>query len=254
MSKPTRLLGIATIAFVAACGSDSGTGPTATAPVDLATAFSEMSIPGLAAVASIAGGVATPAPTGVPSGCSYVATSQNFVCPPISASGITITSNYFLLDAAGHSMSQFDSKTISSLRVKNTIAGTISVEGDNFTMEGQQDQTLSGLQMSTHTLNGTSTLNMSGTGSSATIPGAFTIRSTTTITNLVLPAQSSASRYPSSGTVTLDQTTSAAGLSLASRMVMTFNGTSKVAVTMTVDGHTIPGCTIDLASSTPSCG
>ena len=35
---------------------------------------------------------------------------------------------------------------------------------------------------------------------------------------------------------------------------MTFNGTSKVAVTATFDGLSIPGCTIDLAKGTSSCG
>ena len=254
MTKPSRFLGIATIALLAACGSDTGTGPTATAPVDLSTAFSEMSVPGISAVASLTGGVATPSTSGVPSGCTYAAASQSFVCPAVTASGLTVTSNYTLLDAAGHSMSQFDGKTVASLRVRSSVTGTVSVSGDNLTLEGQQDQTLSGLQTATHTLNGTSTFNMSGTGSSATIPGAFSIRSTTTTTNLVLPAQGSENRYPSSGTVAVDQTTSASSLSLTSRIVMTFNGTSKVGVTLTVDGHSVPGCTIDLSKPTPSCG
>jgi hypothetical protein len=72
---------------------------------------------------------------------------------------------------------------------------------------------------------------------------------------VVLPAHGSTSPYPKSGTITVDQATSlVGGTSLTSRLVMTFNGTSKVVVTLTVDGRTIPGCTIDLASTTPSCG
>jgi len=254
MTKPSRFLVIATVALLAACGSDTGTGPNAIAPVDLATAFSEMSLPGVSAAASLTGGVATPSTSNLPSGCTYTAASHNFVCPPVTASGVSITSNYTLLDASGNPMSQFDAKSVSSLRVRNTIAGTISVSGDNLTIEGQQDQTLSGLQTATHTLNGTATLNMSGTGTSATIPGAFSLRTNTTITNVVIPAHGSESRYPSSGTVALDQTTSASNLSLTSRLVLTFNGTSKVGVSLTVDGHSAPGCTIDLAKSTPSCG
>jgi hypothetical protein len=255
MTKPTRFLGIAAVALVSACGSDAGTGPTATAPVDLATAFNEMSLPALSAVTSLTGGVAAPSASGVPSGCAYVAASQNFVCPAVTSSGVTITSNYALLDAAGHPMSQFDANAVSALRVRNTVAGTVTVDGDVLTVDGQQDQTLSGLQTATHTLNGTSTLNVSGTGSSETIPGTFTTHSTTTISNVVLPAQGSTSPYPKSGTIAIDQTTSLLGSSaLASRIVMTFNGTSKVAVALTFDGVSLPGCSIDLANATTTCG
>ncbi|MDB4884184.1 MAG: hypothetical protein JWL95_2950, partial [Gemmatimonadetes bacterium] len=89
----------------------------------------------------------------------------------------------------------------------------------------------------------------------STLPGPFNTRSTTTISNVVLPAHASTSPYPKSGTITVDQAASVAGgTSLTSRLVKTFNGTSKVVVTLTVDGRTIPGCTIDLASATPSCG
>jgi len=255
MTKPTRFLSVAAVVFISACGSDDGTGPTASTPVDLATAFSEMSLPGIAAAASLTGGVSLPSTSGVPTGCAYVTASQNFVCPAVTTSGVTVTSNYFLLNAAGQPMSQFDANTLSALRVRNTIAGTVTVSGDVLNVDGQQDQTLSGLQTATHTLNGTSTLKVSGTGSSATIPGTFTTHSTTTISNLVLPARASASPYPKSGTIAVDQTTSLLGSSaLTSRVVMTFNGTSKVAVTLTFDGLSLPGCSIDLSNGTTTCG
>ncbi|MEO8337392.1 MAG: hypothetical protein ABI664_20615 [bacterium] len=254
MIKPTRFLSIAAVALLSACGSDAGTGPNASTPVNLATAFSEMSLPGLSAVASLTGGVAAPTTSGVPSGCSYVAASQNFVCPSVTASGVTITSNYALLDASGHQMSTFDANAVSALRVKSTVVGTVTVSGDVLTIDGQQDQTLSGLQTATHTLNGTNTLNFSGTLTSAAIPGPINTHSTTTISNVVLPANGSATPYPTSGTVTVDQTTSLVGsASLTSRLVLTFNGTSKVAVALTLDGQTLPVCTIDLSKALPSC-
>ena len=253
MIKPTRVLSIAAVALLAACGSDSSTGPAASQPVDLASAFTEMSLPAISAAAAITGGVALPV-SAVPTGCGYVAASQNFVCPAITTNGLSVTSSYALFDAAGHSMSAFDANTVSSLRVKNTVAGTIAVSGDNFNVDGQQDQTLSGLQTSAHTLNGTATLNLSGTGTNATIPGTFSIRTTTTTNNVVIPARGSATTYPTSGTITIDQSTLVAAIpSITSRIVMTFNGTSKVAVTMTVDGLSFPGCTIDLANGTTTC-
>ncbi|MEO7455716.1 MAG: hypothetical protein ABIY52_05595 [Gemmatimonadaceae bacterium] len=249
MTRLIRISSIAAIAFAAACSSDSSLGPSST-PVDLATAFSELQVPGISAAASAAGGLSIPSASSIPSGCGYVATSQNFVCPAVTSNGVTLTSSYSLLDAAGHSLTAFDAGTVASLRVKSSINGTVAVSGDALTIAGEQDQTLSGLQSSSHTLNGTSTLNMHGTSSTA-----INIQSTTTISNLVLPAHGATNQYPTSGTVAVDQVTSvSAGVSLASRVVMTFNGTSKVGVTLTVDGHTIPGCTIDLAKSTPSCG
>lgn len=254
MTKPTRLLCLAAAALISACGSDAGTGPTATTTVDLATALGEMSVPGLTAMGSVAGGISTPSVGIVTSGCTYVAASQNFACPTVTQNGLTITATYSLLNASGQSLSQFDANTVSALRVKSTIAGNLSVSNETFTVDGQQDQTLSGLQGTTHTLNGTSTFNMSGTRTGAPLPGPFSARSTTTITNVVLPARGSSNSYPSSGSIALDQVMSAAGTSMTSRVVLTFNGTSKVAVTLTVEGRTLSGCTIDLSSATPSCG
>lgn len=254
MTRPIRFLSVVAVALLSACGADSGVGPTTTVPVDLATAFSEMSVPGLSAVASLAGSAYAPSLNGVPSGCSYSTGSQSFVCPAITSKGVTITTNYSLLDAAGHSLSQYDASTVASLRVRGTIAGAETVNGDIYNIDGQSDQTLSGLQSATQTLNGTSTLNASGTHSSSALLGPFTTHSTTTLANVVLPAHGSSSSYPSSGTITVDQVTSVAGSSVTSRIVMAFNGTSKVVVTLTVDGLTLPVCTIDLSHLTPSCG
>ncbi len=255
MTRPIRFLGIATVALVAACNSDSSVAPTTNTSVDLATAFSELSVPGVSTASSLAGGVTLPSTNGIPSGCAYAAASQSFVCPAVTTNGVTVTSSYSLFDAAGQPLSQFNATTVASLRVRSTVAGTITSNGTALTIDAQQDQTLSGLQSATHTLNGTSTMNVSGTGISPTLPGPFSMHSTTTINNLVLPAHGAANSYPLSGTVTVDQATAiSGGLSVTSKVVMTFNGTSKVSVAMTVDGHAIPGCTIDLASGTPSCG
>jgi hypothetical protein len=255
MIKPIRFFGIAAIAFVSACGADGGVAPSSNIPADLATAFNELSVPGLSAFASFAGTAYTPAASSIPTGCGYAAISQSFVCPAVTTNGVTVTSSYSLLDGTGRPMSQFDANTVASLRVRSTIAGVVTASGDIYAIDGQQDQTLSGLQGATHTLNGTSTLNVSGTRSSSAIQGPFSTRSTTTMSNVVLPAHGSSSAYPSSGSITLDQTTSfVGGLSVSSRMVMTFNGSSKVTVALTVDGLTLPRCTIDLSSATPSCG
>ncbi|MEO8624399.1 MAG: hypothetical protein ABI625_25180 [bacterium] len=251
MSKTLSAAVVAAAVFLSACGSDAGTNPGNSQPVSLAQVFSELSLPGLSAAASVAGGVAIPSTNTLPSGCAYSAASQVFVCPPITTNGLTVTSSYALFNAAGTSLSAFDGATIASVRVKNTVAGTVNSDGNSYTIDVQQDQTLSGLQTNSHTLNGTSTANMTGSLKSA---GSFTTHSAATITNLVIPANAVSGSYPSSGTITLDQTSAfGGGSTLTTHLVMTFNGTSKVAVTMTVGGISLSGCTIDLASATPSC-
>ena len=254
MTTRVRFPGLAVLALLAACHSDSGVGPSTSTPVDLANVFRELSVPGMTTATTLAGGVALPFAGGIPSGCAYVSASQSFVCPTVTSSGLTMTASYSLFNAAGQPMAEFNANTVASVRVKSTIAGTITTDGTTLTIDGQQDQTVSGLQSSTHTLNGTSTMNVSGAGS-ATMPGPFSLRSTTTIGNLVLPANGGANGYPTSGTVTVDQvSTFFGGPSVTSKVVMTFNGTSKVNVTVTLEGKALSSCTLDLASGTPACG
>ncbi len=251
MTSTFRFAAIATVALLAACSSD-GVSPT-NQPVTLNQAFSELAIPGISATTSAVGGVSLASASTVPTGCTYSSTAQGFTCPSVTSNGITVTSSYSLLNAAGTSLSQFDAATVAALHVTATEAGTVNSSGDSYTVDGRQDETLTGLQTATHTLNGTSTLNVSGTRTSASPTGPFTMRSTTTITNLVLPANS-ASKYPLSGTVAVDLTsTFGSSPSVASHATVTFNGTSKVLVAVTVGGIALPGCTIDLASSAPSC-
>jgi len=252
MAKSLSVAALAAAVLISACGSDAGTDPGKSQPVSLAQVFTELSLPRLSAAASVAGGVALPTTNTLPSGCNYVAASQGFVCPSITTNGLTVTTSYALFNSAGTSLSAFDGAAVASIRVKSTVAGTVSSNGDSYTIDVQQDQTLSGLQTNSHTLNGTSTANMTG---SLKTTGSFTTHSTVAIANLVIPANAAAGSYPSSGTITLDQTSAfGTGPALTAHVVMTFNGTSKVAVALTVGGISLSGCTIDLASSTPSCG
>jgi hypothetical protein len=251
MVKPTRLLGIAAAALLAACNSDSGLAPATNTTVHLGTAFNEMTVPGISTATALAGAISLPYMNGVPLGCSYAVSSQNYVCPAVVSGGLTMTASYWLFDAAGQAMPLFNAGTIASVRVKNTLTGTIT--SGVVTVEGQQDQTLSGLQSAAHTLNGTGTLSVISAGS-ATVPGPYSKRSTTTISNLVLPASGAAHAYPTSGTVTIDGVSSYFGSpTVTTKVVMTFNGTSKVTVSITPAGRTSSICTLDLASGTPGC-
>ena len=251
-----RLLTLAAAALLAGCGADSGVTPTNTPPT-LDEVFKEMSLPAISSASNAAAGVegaSLPLGTTVPTGCTYASTSQSFVCAPITTNGVTITQNYQLLNSAGTPLSLFDANALAGVRVQGTIAGSESNADGTFTLNGSQDQTLSGLQTSTHVLNGTSSFTLSattGTGTSGTQP--FTITMKTTTTALVIPSSTAANTYPTSGTIALDETEVLSGLpSITSHVVLTFNGTSKVKIT--VDGVALPGCsTIDLSSATPGC-
>ena len=251
-----RLLTLAAAALLAGCGADSSVSPTST-PTSLDQVFKEMSLPALSSATTAAAGVEGPAApfgTSVPTGCSYALASQSFVCAPITASGITFTQSYQLLNASGSPLSAFEPTSLAAVRMQGTITGTESSADGTFTIDGRQDQTLSGLQTSKHVLNGTTTMNMNGTfgtGVASAQPVVITMKSTST--NLVIPANPGANAYPASGTIAIDETIALAGLpAVTSHLVLTFNGTSKVKVT--IDGVAVSGCsTIDLSSTTPGC-
>lgn len=251
-----RYLALVVAALIAGCGADSSVSTTS-APVDLAQVFKEMSLPSITGATSAAAGFAGPAaPTasGVPTGCSYAASSQSFKCAPITAGGITITQSYTLLNASGSPLSSFEPTSLAAVRMLSTIAGTESSAGDVFTINGTQDQTLSGLQTSKHTLNGTTMMTLKGTfGTGSPTAEPLTLVTTSTTKDLVIPANAGANNYPASGTITVVETMSLRSLPpFTTTLVLTFNGTSKVKVT--IDGVSVSGCsTIDLASTNPGC-
>ena len=261
MTSTTRpcYLALAAAAMLAGCGGDSSVSTTST-PVDLTRVFSEMSLPAVSGATRAAGGVGGAAgPTapfaGVPKGCSYTLASQSFVCAPITQGGITISQSYTLLNASGAPLASFEPTTLAAVRMQSTIDGT-QIGSDSLVIVGRQDQTLSGLQTSKHVLNGTTTTTLSGAfGSGRFIPSAepVTITTKSTTNDVVIPANSDAKAYPLSGTVALDETISLRNLPpFTTRIVLTFNGTSKVR--MTIDGVAVSGCsTIDLSSTTPGC-
>jgi hypothetical protein len=250
-----RLLALAAATLLAGCGADSSVSPNTT-PVTLDQVFKEMSLPAISGATSVAVGLDGPAAalgSATPTGCSYVGTSQSFVCAPITAGGITITQSYQLLNGSGGTLSLFEPTSLAAVRMQSTISGTQSDVTGTFTINGSQDQTLSGLQTNKHVLNGTTTVNLAGTLGAGIAAEPFTTTIKTTTTNLVMPANSGAHNYPASGSITIDDTSTFPGLpAMSSRIVLTFDGTSKVKIT--IDGVAISGCsTIDLSSTSPGC-
>ncbi len=236
-------------ASVAACGSDSSTAPDHP-PADLNTVLSEMVLPSIAS-SLVPGMPAAPETSALSSSsCSYSSASQDFTCPTVTASGLTFTRSFTLLSASGTPQSQFDPAATAAVRTNSALAGTITSDGSTITVDGQDELTLSGILTGVHVLNGTSVMNVHGTDAESTTPYSMSI--TTTTANLVLPA-TPADKWPKSGSILMDVTDSMQGSPMTMHMTMTFNGTSKVVVTMSSDGLSV-NCTVDLASQSPSCG
>jgi hypothetical protein len=235
-------------AIVSACGSDSSVAPDRR-PADLGEVLTEMSLPSFTGAIVPELSMMPSASTLTPSSCSYSGTSQSFVCPVVTVSGLTLTRSFTLLTASGTPQSQFDPTATAAVRTSSTMAGTIASDGITFTLDGHEELTLSGLLTGIHVLNGTSVMNMHGTDASSSGPFAMSI--TTTIDKLVLPA-TPADKWPKSGSILMDLTDNFDGTSMTMHMQMTFNGTSKVLAVMTSDGFTTR-CTVDLASQSPVC-
>ena len=243
-----RTIALAIVAASAiACGSDSAVAP-GRAPADLGTVLSEMAMPSIA-TSLVPGLPALPDASIPPSSCTYSSTSQSFACPAVTVGGVTLTRSFTLLNGAGTPQAQFDPATTAGVRMSSTMAGIINSSGNAITLDGHDDFTLAGIIVGVHELNGTSLTHLSGTYAGSTTP--FTLTVSTAITNLVLPA-TAADRWPSSGKVSVDFTGSVEGTPMAEHMTMTYNGTSKVAVSVVTGGLTF-NCTVDMASPSPSC-
>jgi len=109
-----------------------------------------------------------------------------------------------------------------------------------------------GTGTATHTLDGTSTMHLASADSGFT--SEITVN--TTIAGLKLPPLTAdgARAWPAAGTITTEISDSSGGDTPdVLQIKITFNGTSKVTVTITVPGSGAATCTIDLASSAPSC-
>ena len=189
--------------------------------------------------------------------CSYNASNQRFVCPPVTLDGFTTNRYYQLLDASGAPQSAFNRTTTAAFRSVSDVAGSITEQvvdetggtiSMTLTISGHDDQTLSGLLTSTHVLNGTSNSNLTLIfGADAPLSLAMSAETQ----DLVLPPRRSANRYPRSGSVVMSMTSEGE----VTTITMTFNGTRMATMTIVSNGFSAT-CTIDLEDpeSFGACG
>jgi hypothetical protein len=157
----SRLSVVVLAVAASACGSDASVAPASTAQTTLDQALGELTLP----VLSTAGGSISDLFPGGPqlgARCAYAPVSQSFVCPPATASGLTINQSFTLLTTSGAKQSAFDHATTESVRMNTAVAGSVSSEGATLTLDGQEELTLSGLVTGRHTINGTGAAHLVG--------------------------------------------------------------------------------------------
>ena len=253
---------VAPAVLIAGCRSSDATGPSSGQTLDLSSLIGEMGIAsvGVAAGAAGVGGVAIPTmPPVVPSSCQYSAAIQGFSCATFTSNGITLDATFFLLDATGHFQSQPDAATTAAIRTVTDLKGTTSLDQagtvGSMTLTNHQDMTLSGLLTDTHVLNGSSTSHSDITLSAPSSLHGVTDSKTVTA-NVAMPKSS---RWPASGTIATDATTTSQfgsqSVTGTTHSVLTFNGSSVVTMTMTITAGSSPfsaTCKIDLSGASPS--
>lgn len=256
-SARARLVALGALAALAACSGDEPSAPQEGATLDVSALLGEMSSLPAVAVPGAAG-LAPFTAVRLPSGCAYVATSQSFVCPPVTQDGLTVNVAYTLLDAAGRPLAQADPKATAAMRTVTTAKGTITPPAGSgvtgtMTVDQRQEMTLGGLLTGVHRLDGTGSMKLDGTVTVGTTRTTLALGSQQTVAGLLLPA--AGARWPTGGTIRSETTTGAiSGAATTVRTEMTFDGTSTATLTITVGGVT-QRCTVNLASpaATPVC-
>lgn len=257
---------LAATALFAGC-SESSTGPSTPNVPDVASLLAEMSSSGIGSAVSVAspevGVVFSSSPSFGPGNCVFDASSGFFVCPTITSNGLTFTRMFRLLDAANHAQSKPSAETV-AIETKSTVVGTLTFTGrtegtSTVAIDRRDDMTLSGIQTTKHTLNGTAETTIDGTLGTTLGPVRLKSIQTELTNNVVLPNARAGQKWPQSGSVQVDQTTTVTpngqqSLTTATRETITFNGTSTVTITMTTGFGTVT-CHYDLANpATPgSC-
>lgn len=255
-----RLLVLSAVVLAAACESDGPMPPTP--PPFILTTLKQVTLGDVNTFGSATALMGAPVMAVPPSfdvfSCPYAPSDQSFTCTPRVESGLTFKLKYFVFDAGGHPQTAADPATTASVRAVLDVTGTVSASSGassaTVVVDHHSDNTLSGLQGATRTLNGTAHDHDVVTASGTSVAGA-TVDLTSTTTNLVL---SSSSQWPASGTIaTVANTTATAGgvisVSATVNAALTFNGTNFATLVLTAAGHTTT-CRVDLTGAgSPSC-
>jgi hypothetical protein len=192
--------------------------------------------------------------------CVYTASAGRVVCPDISVGGLVFTRSWAFYDAAGNPQPRRDTSTV-RINTRTSVRGTVVRDSLTVTVDRQGEMTQDGVQRSSlrRTMNGAENGTM--TIVHRTARGTFrsvASHADSTI-NLVVPQNdTTVPRWPVSGTIvhvnsgTKTHVESGESRSYSRREVQVFNGTSRVQVTITVNGVTRT-CERDLEHRDKNC-
>ena len=241
-----QIAALAAVALTVACVTDPLLAP-GEGRLSLEEALAELDVP---AIRLAMGAYTTlgPASAPDPSSCPFQAASESFVCPPITAGGLTLSRSFTLVDAAGAKQAAFDRATTSSFRLTSTVGGT-KAENDftTTTVEGEQEVTVTGLLTDRHTINGSSTTRLARVTDDRPGEQPEMTTLTTKLKNVVLPLVPAGApvAWPLSGSMELQYTTFAdyppprpGPGPIVYGTVVVFTGTSIVEVALTSRGVT----------------
>lgn len=175
-----------------------------------------------------------------PANCTYNSTSQRVVCPPFNrGNGLVVNRSYMFFDALNAVQQAYDALLTAKANVLTRVQGDRSGERWNATIDRSRDMTVTGLlgDETQRTWNGTGT--SSATRSRHTEDGdrSYDISCTLTVTNVVVPVQHGADRFPLSGSITRACTITFSGGARDGQTVqrtalVTFNGTQTATLTI----------------------
>ena len=239
ITRTLRIGAAALLAVAGACSSDS-IAPGAPA-ASLEQVFSEASLSSLSAYT----GSLTPVSallTNLPAPSTCVNAGGGFYCESTTISGVTFNRKFVLYDEQGVVQTEFVSGATSKVRFETSAHGTVTSGTTSYTVDKAESLVLTGLTTSTHILNGTSAW--------SDAQGQTVTAVVVTFNDLELPKEPGG--YPGGGSIdlTLTHAPETAGPMHAH---LTFNGTSKVAVTLNVASLQLPPCTVDLSVQNPTC-
>jgi hypothetical protein len=240
MKALTRYGALVCAVILGACGKDA-TGPDQDTPLldsDLAVVVADatgedvdimrepVSFPSMSP--SLAPGNGELSPTN----CTFSNASQRVECPPFTReNSLTITRSYQFFDALGAIQQAYDALLTAKANIKASIVGVKSGDHWSATIERSRDFTVTGLlgEETERTWNGTGTASATRSRHNDTTERTYDITCTLTVTNVVVPVERGADRFPTSGTITRHCTITITGgprdgLVVDRTVTVTFNG------------------------------
>ncbi len=184
------------------------------------------------------------------SDCTYNAVDGRFHClVKVNGNGITVIRTFQFFDTTGAVMNHFDSTT-ASMNMQATLSGIDTTANGADTVNATRNLTATGLfgaHNTTRIWNGTGDGTHGAYSSDSAAKRTSDVTFTSTFTNVVVALPRSSNPYPISGTITRQVTGTGVVIkngkkrtvTITRTVTVTFNGTSKVVMTVGSDTYTV---------------